>query len=173
MGKQLYFFHTEDDVVNFLTHLEKSGGKIIINSIAYAPTKMAGTIVSEMTSGICQYLIAHVPDASFLKKSRYACIEDGTAIEFSNCRRWASNSCNYLDKGRIYLRTTNVGVYDAHTLTLYKKLYQYFRKEYIYDKKWITYFSDSAKKQYESHEILLSQLGHPLSYSAHDSTDAF
>lgn len=167
MGKQLYFFHIEDDVVKFLTYLETCGGKIVINSIAYAPTKMASAIISEMANGnnpysLSQYLISYVPDDTFLKRSRYDSIEDGTAIEFSNCYRWASNSCNYLDKGRIYLRPTTAGVYDAHILTLYKKLYQYFRKEYAYDKPQFAYFSKSAQKQYESHEVCLSQLGHPL-----------
>ena len=164
MGKQLYFYHTEEDVIQFLSYLDKCYGKFVVNSMLYDPSEMVDTIVAEMSISCSQYTVAYVPDNSFVKQSRYVCIGEGTAIEFTNCRRWKKTSCAYLDIGRIYLRSSNGGSYDENALALYKKLHYYFRKEYNYNKALGVYLSYSVQRQCDAQEILLSQMGHPLSF---------
>lgn len=164
MGKQLYFFHTEEDTMQLMSYIEKNHGKIIINSILYDPSKIIGFVVEEMAKCCYQHAIVYVPDSSLVKQSKFACIVEGTAIEFSNCRRWSSNSHAYIDMGRIYMHPARDGTYDEHTLTLYMKIYRYIKKRYTFNKELGAYLSNSVQAQYVSQAVFLSQMGHPLPF---------
>lgn len=163
MGKQLYFAHTEDDIYQLLSHIEKLCGKIIINGVLYDPPGMLTQVLSEMcTYRSSQYSIVFVPDDSYKKSVRNARIVDGTAIEMMNCWKWSHESNTYYDKGRIYLARTATGEYDVKALALYNKLCSYFKKNYLFYKQLGIYFSRDFKQKYDLSLIHLSQLGHPI-----------
>lgn len=162
MGKQLYFAHIEEDIAEFLEYLEKINVRFVVNGALYAPSQMLKQIESEMTSGRPpQYTVVCVPVDSFSRQAKAARIADGTGIEIWNCRRENSESRTY-DKGRLYLRRTEEGTYDENLLALYKKMCQYFKKNYLYHKQPGVYVSKTFKHHYELKKIFLSQLGYPL-----------
>lgn len=162
MGKQLYFAHVEDDVAQFLEYLEKVNVRFVVNGVLYTPSQMLKQVESEMTSSrLLQYTVVGVPEDSFTKQAQAARIADGTGIEILNCCRGNSESRTY-DKGRIYLRTTEKGAYDENALALYKKLYQYFKKNYLYHKQSGVYASNTFEHLYEQEKVYLSQLGCPM-----------
>ena len=161
MGKQIYFVHTEVDILPLLTQIEGFCGKIIINGVFYSPQEMLGQVISAMTNSSTRYSIVFVPDNSPAKWDAYACVGEGTAIQFSNCWKWSNESHTYYDHGRIYLAPTKQGIYDRDLLALYKKLHSYFKKNYCLHKKPDLYVSHSFKDQYLMGNLDVSQLGHP------------
>lgn len=163
MGKQLYFAHTEDDVYQLLSFLDKLRAKIIINGVLYDPSRMHTQVITEMSAyRNPQYSLVFVPDDSYIKSVKEARVADGTAIEIMNCWKWSCESHTYYDKGRIYLSKTNAGEYDVIALVLYNKLCSYFKKNYVFYKQLGIYFSREFKSKLDMGQILLSQLGHPI-----------
>lgn len=163
MGKQLYFAHTENDICQLLSFLDKLHIRIIINGEVYEPSKLHAHILDEMCAyHNPQYSLVFIPDDSYTRTVKEARVSDGTAIEIMNCWKWSSESHTYYDKGRIYLSKTRAGEYDAHMLALYNKLCSYFRKNYIFWKNLGIYCSYDFKHKHDLRQVFLSQLGQPI-----------
>lgn len=165
MGKQLYFAHTEDDVCQLLSFLERTCAKININGVLYDPSEMYTQVLNDMnTYRNPQYSLVSVSNGSCIQSLKEARVADGTAIEIMNCWKWSCESSTYYDKGRIYLSRTKAGEYDVHALALYHKLCSYFKKNYVYFKQLGIYFSPEFQRRYDMRQIFISQLGHPIHF---------
>ena len=163
MGKQIYFVHTEEDIFQFLSFLEKVHGAIILEGAICSPTQVCDRIISEMkTHHHPKYTAMLIPYSSLCEHNKKASATDGLAIEILNCRKWECESRTYYDKGRIYLLAAKEGAYDREILTLYNKLRSYFRKNYIYHRNAEIYVSETFEKGYQHQKFYLSQLGHHL-----------
>ncbi len=163
MGKQLYFAHTEEDICQLLSFLEKLHVKIIIDRQVNEPSKLYARILNEMCEyRNPQYSLVFVPDDSYKKTVEEARVADGTAIEIMNCWKWSSGSNTYYDKGRIYLSKTKAGEYDKQMIALYNKLCSYFRKNYIFHKSLGIFFSPVFENKLGLGKVFLSQLGQPI-----------
>ena len=158
MGKQIYFIHTEDDIIQFADQIEKASGKFLVNGVLFSPSEFSKQLVSSMSMRSCQYSIVYAPDKTFEKQCRSKCIYDGTAMEFSNSGRSVLVSSAY-EIGRLYLARNQFGDYDTHLLALYSKLRTYIRKNYFFNKHPDIYLSQIFKDQYEKGSLCAAQCG--------------
>lgn len=162
MGKQLYFVHMEEDISEFLCAISEFNGKIIVNGKLFEPSAALSTVSVEMNNDRrVQYLMVSSKDIT-LPKYPNVCIEDGTAIEFSNSHRWIKDSKVYYDGGRIYLRPNSEGTYDKNLLVLFENLRRYIKKKYLYHKNAGIYLSPRFTDAYDHRNAYYSQLGKPF-----------
>lgn len=162
MGKQLYFVHMEEDISEFLCKISEFNGKILIKGRLFEPLAVLSTVLSEMNDHLPAYSLVISFENIAQSKYHNACIEDGTAIEFLNSRRWTKDSQTYYDKGRIYLSTNDEGAYDKNLLALFEKLRRYIKKRYSYHKDADIYLSPIFRDAYNLHSAYFSQLGNPF-----------
>lgn len=164
MGRQISFIHSESDVIDFLSIIDKFDSIIIIDGNCFAPKDSSNLVVSMMSSSKFQMLIA--PSSTpftFSGKRRGECILNGMAVEFSNCRKGSPESHIY-EAGRLYVSTWYSGNEQALVLDLFEKLRKEIKKKYTYSPISRIYWGPDFLKHYNCGEYKATYTGKHIKF---------
>ncbi len=157
MGRQIEFVHIEDDMISFLSAVEKGGGYIVCNGTAKLPLIYSNEIISQMATPVSQHGI--VPTNMF---SNGFGVLPGNAVEFTNCIKGNSLSRVY-EVGRLYISPAPDGKYDPALLKLFDSIRKYIKQNYIYSKSAKIYYSPLFKEQYDRCYYYAAKIGRRIS----------
>ena len=157
MGRQIEFVHIEDDIIPFLSAIEKNGGYIVSNGAVKPPLTYSDTIISQMATpvGQCGIVRTNMFSDSF-------CVSSGNVVEFTNCKKGNSLSRVY-EVGRLFISPTPDGVYDPAMLKLFDAMRKYIKLNYCYSRNAKIYYSPLFKEQYERCYYYAAKIGKRIS----------
>jgi hypothetical protein len=157
MGRQIHFVHTEENINDILTFIEQEGGYFLWDNCAQKPKNLINDIIAQMGTSSSTYAIVVSSHLGNIANPNSA-YTSGAAIEFSNCCKGNPYSRTY-EVGRIYITQSNEGVYDEELNALYKKIYTYIRRNYIYSTKAKIYYSKEFAYYYNRQYFYVTRAG--------------
>lgn len=160
MSRQIYFFHSESDVMEFIRAVDTHGGKILVDNSPVPVPIAEDMIIKRMQSYSCKFYI--IPAELF---SRGICnVTEAMKIECKNCCKGNALSRTY-EIGRLYITKSDDGTYVKESVCLYESLKRYIKSNYQYLREKAIYFGPDFGEKYRTHSYYALYAGRPITNS--------
>ena len=145
MSRQIIFFHSEIDTLQFIRVVLKSNAVILIKKPEGNVPAEANEIVAKMQTPSCNFSI--VTNGGIAHSDA---VMEGHAIQFRNSCKGNALSRTFCS-GRLYITQDKNSNYSANLLIIYNKLIKFIKQNYHYSKEVGMYFAPDFWDKYDRH----------------------
>ena len=157
MSRQIYFFHSESDVMEFIRAVDARGGKILVDNSPTPVPLAEDKIIKRMQSYSCKFYV--IPAELLSRGIRN--VTEAMKIECSNCCKGNALSRTY-EIGRLYLAKSDDGTYVKESVRLYESIKRYIKSSYHYLQEKGVYFGPDFGRKYRAHSYYALYAGRPI-----------